>query len=259
MHILDTLEEDSVGLVSNLADQLEVSESTIRRDLEELETQGLIQRIHGGAVLVKPELKQASPFDLRQTSHNYEKDLVGRAAAEWVRDGEVIFLDGGTTTQSMVPYLLDRLNLTVVTCGLNIACALSDRASISTIVIGGELHVPSQSFIGPTAVEALGAIRCDRAFIGTGGISAEHGVTNRFLGFVEIKRKAMEISRQAAVVTDGSKIGIATLGHVAPVEAFDLLVTDTSAPKDELERIAARSVEITLTSMELVGPSPQTH
>ncbi|NIO11368.1 MAG: DeoR/GlpR transcriptional regulator, partial [Deltaproteobacteria bacterium] len=70
-----------------------------------------------------------------------EKDLVGRAAAEWVCDGEVIFLDGGTTTQSMVPYLLDRKNLTVVTCGLNIACALSHSPHVSTIVVGGELHV----------------------------------------------------------------------------------------------------------------------
>ncbi len=104
--------------------------------------------------------------------------------------------------------------------------------------------MPTQSFIGPMVVEALQEIRCDKAFIGCGGISAEHGVTIRFLGFVEVKRRAMEISRQAAVVTDGSKIGIATLGHVAPVDAFDLLVTDASIPKEELERIAACAVEI---------------
>jgi len=236
-------------LVQDLAKRTNVHESTIRRDLDELEAQGLVRRIHGGAILeIQSQIEP--PFELRQISHEEEKDLVGRAAAELVKDGEVIFIDGGTTTQFIVPYLLDRQNLTVVTCGLNIACALASSRDISTIVVGGELHVESQSFAGPLTLEALEiyGIRCDLAFIGTGGVSAKHGVTNRILDRIPLKRKAMEISHQAAVVADGSKIGVVTLGLVAPIESVHHLVTDKSAPERELEEIAARGVEIKIAS-----------
>jgi DeoR/GlpR family transcriptional regulator of sugar metabolism len=249
VHILDILREEPTVLVRDLAERTNVHESTIRRDLDELEAQGLVRRIHGGAIL-EDQLLIEPPFDLRQISHEEEKDLVGRAAAELVRDGEVIFIDGGTTTQFIVPYLLERKDLTVVTCGLNIACALSGSKHISTIVVGGELHVESQSFAGPLTLEALQiyGIRCDRAFIGAGGVSAEHGVTNRILDRIPLKRKAMEISHRIAVVADGSKIGVVTLGHVAPIESFHYLVTDKSAPERELEEIATRGVEIKMAS-----------
>ncbi len=249
IRILDILKEEPMAMVRDLAERTNVHESTIRRDLDELEAQGVVRRIHGGAIL--ETLAQIEPpFELRQISHKEEKDLVGRTAAELVRDGEVIFIDGGTTTQFIVPYLLDRQNLTVVTCGLNIASALSGSKHILTIVVGGELHVESQSFAGPLTLEALRIynIRCDRAFIGAGGVSAEHGVTNRILDRVPLKRKAMEISSKVAVVADGSKIGVVTLGHVAPIESFDHLVTDKSAAKKELEEIAARGVEIRIAS-----------
>jgi DeoR/GlpR family transcriptional regulator of sugar metabolism len=214
-----------------------------------LEAQGLVRRIHGGAILEDQSLIEP-PFELRQISHEEEKDLVGQAAAELVRDGEVIFIDGGTTTQFIVPYLLERKDLTVVTCGLNIAGALSGSKHISTIVVGGELHVESQSFAGPLTLEALQiyGIRCDRAFIGAGGVSAEHGVTNRILDRIPLKRKAMEISHKIAVVADGSKMGVVTLGHVAPIESFHHLVTDKSASERELEEIATRGVEIKMAS-----------
>jgi DeoR/GlpR family transcriptional regulator of sugar metabolism len=249
VHILDILREEPTALVRDLAERTNVHESTIRRDLDELEAQGLVRRIHGGAILEDQSLIEP-PFELRQISHKEEKDLVGQAAAELVRDGEVIFIDGGTTTQFIVPYLLERKDLTVVTCGLNIACALSGSKHISTIVVGGELHVESQSFAGPLTLEALQiyGIRCDRAFIGAGGVSAEHGVTNRILDRIPLKRKAMEISHEIAVVADGSKMGIVTLGRVAPIESFHHLVTDKSAPEGELEEIAARGVEIKMAS-----------
>jgi DeoR/GlpR family transcriptional regulator of sugar metabolism len=249
VHILDVLREEAMVLVRDLAERFEVSESTIRRDLEELEAQGLVRRIYGGALL-ESQLQPEPPFELRQISHKEEKDLVGRAAAELVQDGDIIFIDGGTTTQFVVPYLLDRKNLTIVTCGLNIVCALSGSQHISTIVIGGELHVESQSFTGPMALEALQIydIRCDRAFISAGGVSAKYGVTNRILDRVPLKRKALEISHEVTVVVDGSKIGVVTLGRVAPMESVHRLITDKSAPEKELQEIADRGVEIKMAN-----------
>jgi DeoR family fructose operon transcriptional repressor len=232
-------------LVRDLANRFEVSESTIRRDLEELEAQGLVRRVYGGAI-IEPQFQSEPPFEVREISHKEEKERVGRAAAELVQNGETIFIDGGTTTQFMLPYLRDRKNLTVVTCGINIAAALSNRKEVSTVVIGGELDIESRSSIGPLALEALEfySIRCDRAFISAGGVSAKYGITNRILDRIPLKRKAMEISQKVAVVVDGSKIGTVVLGRVASVELADHLVTDKSAPARELEEIIALGVEI---------------
>jgi DeoR/GlpR family transcriptional regulator of sugar metabolism len=243
--ILDAIREETTVRVRDLAGRFEVSESTIRRDLDELAAQGLVRRVYGGAVL-EPHLQSDPPFELRQISHAKEKDMVGRAAAHLVRDGETVFLDGGTTTQFIVPYLQDRKNLTVVTCGLNVASALVNYPHITTVGIGGVLHVESQSFAGPLALELLDiyAIRCDRAFISAGGVSAKYGVTNRILDRIPLKRKAMEISREVAVVVDGSKVGVVTLGRVAPTQAAQYLITDLSAPAEELEEIARLGVVI---------------
>ncbi len=243
--IMDLLRAENAVAVRVLAERMAVSESTIRRDLTTLEGQGVVRRIHGGALLAEDN-KTEPPFELRAISHRAEKDLVGRAAAALVEDGQVIFIDGGTTTPFIVPYLDDRRGLTVVTCGLNVANALSGNPNIQTIVVGGELNIESQSFAGPLALEALRAynIRCDWAFIAAGGISAQHGVTNRILDRIPLKRMAMEISRWVAVVADGSKIGVAALGHVAPIEAAHHLVTDPSAPADGLAGIAACGVQV---------------
>ena len=108
----------------------------------------------------------------------------------------------------------------------------------------------SQSFTGPMALEALQIydIRCDRAFISAGGVSAKYGVTNRILDRVPLKRKAMEISHEVTVVVDGSKIGVVTLGRVAPMESVHRLITDKSAPEKELQEIADRGVEIKMAN-----------
>lgn len=243
--ILDILREESAVLVRDVALRVGVSESTVRRDLTELQEGGHVRRVHGGAVL-ENDAQVEPPFELRQISHRREKDQVGRAAAALVQDGEVVFIDGGTTTQFIVPYLANRRQLTVVTCGLNIANALRKNEHIQTIVVGGELHVASQSFAGPLTLAALEAydIRCDRAFIGCGGVSARHGITNRILDRIPLKRKVIALSSWVAVVADGSKLGVVTLGHVAPVTEVDCIVTDLSASPKQLACIERKGVEV---------------
>lgn len=249
--VLKILKEEPTALVRDLAARMTVSESTIRRDLAELEGKGLVRRLYGGAVLEGEAALQAEPpFDVRRVSCQHEKDLIGRTAAEMVADGDVIFLDGGTTAQAIVPHLFPRHDLTVVTCGLNIASALADAAHIHTIVIGGELDIESRCFVGPLAMEALQMyhLRCHIAFLGAGGVSAEHGITNRLLDRVALKRKALEIAQRTIVVADGSKIGYTRLGFVCPMRAINCLVTDASAPADELARIHAQGVQVKVAS-----------
>jgi DeoR/GlpR family transcriptional regulator of sugar metabolism len=244
--ILDVLRSNHAMLVRDLANQIGVSESTIRRDLEELQGLDILHRVHGGAVLQSDLVEP--PFETRQITNALEKTRICRLAAATVRNGEVIFIDGGTTAEHIVPFLAEKRDLTVVTCGLNTCIKLRELPHIHTIVVGGELHIESQSFTGAMALEALNnyGIRCDRAFIGAGGVSARFGVTNRILDRVPIKQRVMQMSSHNTVVVDSSKIGVATLRQIAPMASFDQLITNANAPQEEVDAIRALGVTVAL-------------
>jgi DeoR/GlpR family transcriptional regulator of sugar metabolism len=226
-----------------------VSESTIRRDLNVLQANGIIERVRGGA-FVAPRVLREPSFSEREISHRAEKELVGRAAARMVKDGETIFIDGGTTTPFIVPHLRERKELVVVTISLNVACALSEIPSISTIVIGGELHIETQVFAGPLNMWALDEYKLtfDKAFISAACVSAKNGVTNRILDRVPQKRRAIELARETAVVVDGSKVGTVAVGQVVPIQAIDYLITDETAPKEELQQISRLGPKVILAN-----------
>jgi len=245
LNILNILRESPTESIKDLAARLGVSQSTIRRDLDELEVQGLARRVFGGAILEKQALNEP-PFELREILHASEKDKISCAAAEFISDGDMIFIDGGTTTQFIVPYLSTKKDLTVVTCGLNIAYELNRFDNITTFVVGGELHKDSHSISGTLAVAILDIykFRFSKAFMTANAISAEHGVTNRILDRIPLKRKAMESCQQSIFLLDGSKIGKAALGQIAPIANVSVLVTDVSAPEKELNKIRAQGVDI---------------
>jgi DeoR/GlpR family transcriptional regulator of sugar metabolism len=247
VNIVNLLKANPTMLIADMSGQLGVSQSTIRRDLEQLEDQGLVRRIFGAAVLENRDWNEP-PFETRETLHPFEKEMVGMAAAELVEDQDVIFIDGGTTTEFMVPHLANKKGLTVITCGINIALRLNRLPGITTLMIGGQLQYDSHSMTGPLAVAILDiySIRCKKAFISGGGVSAKFGLTNRLLDRIPLKRKAMDISEQSIVVVDGSKIGAVTLSKVAPLTAFHGLVTDSSADPDELDKIRAMGLSVSV-------------
>ncbi|MEN4010519.1 MAG: DeoR/GlpR family DNA-binding transcription regulator [Chloroflexota bacterium] len=245
LNILNILKENSTANIKDLAERLNISQSTIRRDLDELAHQGMVRRVFGGAILEQQNWNEP-PFELRETLHAVEKDRLARRAAELVQDGDIIFIDGGTTTQFIVPYLANKMNLTVVTCGLNVAYKLNRLQNINTYVVGGELHTDSHSISGALALAVLDVykIRCSKALIAASAVSAQFGVTNRILDRIPLKRKAIEISQQAFVLADGSKVGTVALGQIAPITDFAALVTDASAPEEEIEAIRALGVDV---------------
>lgn len=245
LSILNILKENPTLSINELADRLSTSSSTIRRDLDELEAQGLARRVFGGAILERQNWNE-SPFEIRETLHSREKEKIARCTADLVVDGDTLFIDGGTTTQFIVPYLVSKKNLTVVTCGLNVAHALNRYAEITTIIVGGELHSDSHSVSGTLALAVMDVykIRCTKALITANAVSAEHGVTNRIIDRIPLKRRAIEISQQSIVLADGSKIGEVALGEIAPITAFSTLVTDASAPEQELAAIRSMGVDV---------------
>lgn len=257
LNILNILKESPTESINDLAARLNISSSTVRRDLDELEAQGLVRRVFGGAILEKQNWSEP-PFEIRETLHSREKDRIACVAAELILDGDIIFIDGGTTTQFIVPYLSTKKNVTVVTCGLNVAYELNRLENITTFVVGGELHKDSHSISGALAVAMLDIykFRFSKAFIAASAVSAEHGVTNRLLDRIPLKRKAMKVSQQSIVLADGSKIGTVALGQIAPITEISTLVTDMSASEQEINAIRAQGVDVRIA--DIISPIKET-
>ena len=245
LNIIKILKDQPAASIRELAEQLEISQSTIRRDLDELESQGLARRVFGGAILER-QVGAEPPFEFREALNASAKDKVAKAAADLVVDGDTVFIDGGTSTQFLVKYLANKKDLTVITCGLNVAYELNKYDNISSFIIGGELHKDSHSISGALALAVLEVykIRCDKSIIAASAVSAEHGVTNRILDRIPLKRKAMEISRESILLADGSKIGGTAMGQIASLDEFSALVTDESVPPDELNAIRQMGIRV---------------
>ncbi len=243
--ILRLIQQDARVSVADLAAHFGVSRASIRRDLNELHSSGLLQRMYGGALLVAGSAPVGdgqpgeAPFSVRQVSHFEEKDRIGRAAAALVQPDRVIFVDGGTTCECMVPYLPTRANLTVVTYGFNIVNRLLPAEGITVILIGGTLHRRSLTMGGVLAQDSLQAynMRFDIAFVAASGIAAEGGMTNAGFEEIPMKRRAIEACRQAVLLADASKVGVIAAGQVAQAGQLTRLITGLAAPPDEVARL----------------------
>ncbi|MGX5681939.1 DeoR/GlpR family DNA-binding transcription regulator [Schumannella luteola] len=219
--------------VADAADELGVSDVTIRGDLSALERRGAVIRVHGGAMpsaaFREPTLEAALDRDAAA------KRAIGREAASLVSSGQAIYVDAGSTAMALAESLVERRDLhdlVVVTTGLTIALALEAAIPRFTVIVtGGTLRPLQHSLVNPFAAPMLESLRLDTAFIGCNGIHPEHGVTNLNLPDAEIKRLVIGASRRTVLIADASKIGRTDLAVIAPVAAFDLLITD-AVPDD---------------------------
>lgn len=237
--ILELLERDGSLTNTQLAEELDVSIMTVRRDLNELEHRGLMQRVHGGAQAIgEPDVG----YSLRSRRDMGAKRAIGRTAAELVRDGETIYLDAGTTTIEIARCLHRRefRHLKVVTHAVNIATELSGHANITVIQVGGEIYRQTYAATGPLALETIKHFSFDRLFLAAQGFDLDGGLTNGNLTENEIKRAAMDNSRWIALVADASKWKATTFARIAPVARLNAIITDNRLPpegREALERI----------------------
>jgi DeoR/GlpR family transcriptional regulator of sugar metabolism len=255
--ILLLLEKKSRVSVDQLSAYFGVSRSSIRRDLSQMHENGLLTRTYGGAVALNGASSHGpfhtgnsvgeAPFTERQVAHFAEKNRIGRAAAQLIEEDETIFIDGGTTTECMLPYLANK-HITVVTYGLNIINRLSVNQNVTLIAIGGALHRYSLTFSGVLALTSIDTynIHFDKAFIAASGVSAVAGVTNASLEEIPIKRKAIEAGQQNILLVDASKIGVIRAGLIAPLRKIDRLVTGHGATPHELDAVHALGVRVEL-------------
>lgn len=230
------------GSVNELAAVTGVSSSTIRRDLEELVSQGLLTRVHGGAKLVGDGVEVA-PI-ARQAEHIEEKRRIGEAAATLVEDNSTILISGGTSTEELLPHLSQRTGLTVLTNSLTVALRLSHNVAITVVVLGGVLRHAEMSLLGSLAERAIEEFHVDRAFIGIYGIDPELGLTGAVVHETNTDRVLMRAVPDLVVLADSSKFGQRGPVRMAPVGRIGTLVTDTGAPAATVSRLIAAGVDV---------------
>lgn len=224
---------------------LGVSEVTVRADLSLLESEGVLTRVHGGAV---PAAVRESPLEQTVRQDADIKRRIGERAAALVRSGESVLLDVGSTALAAARALVARDNLrdvVVLTNGLSIALALEPAIPrFSVVVIGGTLRPLQHSLVDPHATDALAAIHADVALIGCNGVDGEAGVTNMNLAEAQVKRSMVRSSARRILLADASKLGRRHLGRVGAVEDFDVLVTAGQPGAELLDPIRDRGVAV---------------
>ncbi|HWF75162.1 MAG TPA: DeoR/GlpR family DNA-binding transcription regulator [Solirubrobacteraceae bacterium] len=239
--ILDRLRTQGRVLAADLTAELAVSSDTIRRDLRELDDAGLLRRVHGGAL---PRHGDASPFATRARRAPEAKASIARRAAERVREGQVVILDGGTTTLELARALPDDLHASVITTSPPIALALADHPGLEVTVVGGTLRHRALVTVGATAVEALRVIRADVVFLGVCGLHPEIGVTTEDLEERHVKAAMIDGAAEVVALADHDKLGTAMPVVVAPLSAVTHLVTDADVDDEALAPYRAVGIEV---------------
>lgn len=250
--IQELLREHRAARVSTLAELLGVSEVTIRRDLEDLERRGLLERTHGGAILAQRMAREPLYVEAA-LSHPVEKQRIGAAAARLAADGDTVFLNGGTTTLEVARHLGPRVR--VVTNHVGAALEAGERG-IELILVGGEFRFASSSCVGDLATRALRGIFATRSFIGVEGISLRSGLTTPAIPEAEIARVMIEQTHgQVAIVADSSKVGTVADFSIAPIEAAAVLVTDSGLNAEYRAELTGLGVQVVVADEPLAVPA----
>jgi len=248
--IVEFVQENGRVDIAEICEMFDVSDMTARRDLNELDRQGLLRRVHGGGI-ANLGRSYEPPFKTRVSKNEMKKRAIGSKAADLIIDGDSIALDVGTTTLEIVPGLRGKRNLTIVTSCLQIANKVVEKISLEIdarlILTGGIVRPRELSMIGPIPEQVYQDLHVDKAFIGIGGISLEDGFTEYNIEDTQIKKILIRSAREKIVVADGSKFGVTTFASVAPLTAVDKIVTDKSASPDLIEQIREQGVEVILT------------
>lgn len=247
--IVEAIKRANILRVSELSQLFGVTTVTIRRDLDILEQNGNLMRIHGGAVPVDPQAKSKN-----SNSQNNQSELIkrkiGQAAAKLISKSDKIIVDSGTTPLNVVNNigyeLLNEGNLTIITNSLPVSYALRYEKGVNVIILGGLYLADYELVVGPRTVEHIKTLNADKLFLGTDGITLSHGVTTANVLEAEVSQEMVKVANQVIVVSESSKIGKRGLASMVSIEEVDTLITDRNAPNDFLKHLENYDVEVIL-------------
>lgn len=248
--LLDILRRQSGLSVSELASSLEVSEGTVRNDLNALELQGLLTRVHGGAVLNPQDQFQNNTFIRRYQQNAAAKLAIAREAAELVSDDASILLDASSTAYYFAKALSKHQRLRVMTNGFEAARELSQNTTNTVILIGGIVNNGSSSVTGLLSEHFIEELHIQKAFLSCSGFSLERGLTEVHLAEAQLKRKVIESSQELFALVDSSKFGIEDLTSFARLERISRLLTDQALSPAWSQRLEQAGVAVTICEEE---------
>jgi DeoR family transcriptional regulator, fructose operon transcriptional repressor len=240
--ILSMLKEQHTIKMQEIVDETGASESTIRRDLKELEQSNKLKRIHGGATLFQKKLVEPTIAE-KTVKNRHEKRLIAQKAAELIEEGDCLFLDAGTSTVELIPFLKGK-NIVVVTNGLTNISELLE-VEIETHVVGGYVKKGTRAFVGRGAIQSLEGYRFDKAIIGANGISIQDGCTTPDPEEAFIKELAIKRSSQSYVLADHTKFGEISFSKFADLNEVTI-ITSNQVEEDMIEQLLRTTkVEVT--------------
>ncbi|MFH8405670.1 DeoR/GlpR family DNA-binding transcription regulator [Streptomyces sp. NPDC018019] len=253
--ILDEVRRRGGVRVNELTRRLNVSDMTVRRDLDALARQGMVEKVHGGAVPVSEPSSHEPGFEAKSGLELSAKEDIAKAAARMAAPGGAIALAGGTTAFALAQQLLEVPDLTVVTNSVRVADVFynaqraaagspAPRAGAATVVLTGGVRTPSDTLVGPVADAAIRSLHFDVLFLGVHGISVEAGLSTPNLAEAETNRHFVRSARRVVVVADHTKWGTVGLSSFASLEDVDVLVTDRGLPARAREEIAELPPEL---------------
>src|ERR1700693_713371 len=239
--LLQTLRREVKLRSSEWSERLNISEDTVRRDLRELARQHKLQRVHRGAL---PRSKSLPAYTARQHQAPEAKRAIAAAAAKLVQDGQLLFVDGGTTTLQLASHLPEELRATVVTNSPAVAVALAMHPAVEVILLGGRLYKPAQVTVGAAAMEELRSFHADICFLGVCSVHPEVGLSIEDFEEAHIKRAMIANSAEVAGLVIAENLGTALPYVVAPVKTLTHLITDAHRGDERLAPYAQLGVSV---------------
>ena len=231
-----------------------MSELTIRRDLDVLQDDGLVERLHGGVRMLQSTIREMDKrevsFYLRLDSHVEEKQAIAQTALRFIRNDEILFMDASTTCLYLVQAIPQEVTLTIVTYSAYLPIELTGRTNLQVICTGGTFHPTSLCYLGPEAEDRLRQLNSHRAFMGVKGITAAEGCTDANLMDVQLKGLVAQQTRELIILADHTKLGNIGLSSFAKLSQVRALITDAGAAPEAIARIRDAGVEV------IVAPSP---
>lgn len=241
--ILEWIEEEGSARVRDLAGAFEVSEATIRQDLERLEREGHVTREHGGAFLNSMRA-QVHGFSLHHQVNMDPKRRIGALAASLVEDGETIILDAGTTTTEVATHLVTRRNLTIITNALNIALVLGGVPGFAVHMPGGQFKAPTLSLSGDKSVEYFRNIFAGKLFLATAGVALDAGLTYPSFADLQLKEAMIKAASHVYLVADSTKINRSSFTRLGALELVQTFITDDAISDADASAFEARGIEL---------------
>jgi len=242
--IHELIKERQIISLDELCDIFSVSKNTIRRDIAELDAEGVIEKVYGGIVLKESASNSPEPFAAREIRNVAEKKIIAQIAAALIQDGEVIYIDSGTTTMHLLPHLANRKQLTIVTANIYVIDYASRYQNLNVIATGGYVYPPSNALVGPGVISCIKAYNFSKIFLASTGISIEHGATNASPLECEIKQRLVQKSCPKYLLVDDSKLDVASLMTYCELNALDNIIMNETPPEKYLTYFEKNNVRL---------------